>query len=282
MKSPEGGVSLAIGCYYGENMINFDIKEITPYVTFFGPIAGFIAIWDYLLRDSHKSKVWDGIVSIAQLGKRPLSFAFYGLITVTSVAMTIAILSISGIASKSESGSIIIGLKSSGPILLAVILKIVLFDYILALKSFSLVEFLISSGKDSNGKYGKSTITLGCLIVVCDLFLTGFLTGFFMNFSEAFQTRHINNNTASIPAVVQPAIDFFDSISLMVKESIRKSFYALNGTLIMYVSLLISAITEGVVKYLNIEDIKKNIFKILAAVLVFAVLVVAVARHFSD
>jgi len=267
-------------------MSAFDIREVTPYITFFGPIAGFIAIWDFLLRDVHKAKVWAGIVSLARLGRHPVSIAFYGFVTLASTAMTIAILSISGIAaSKSDGGPAIIGLKSSAPLLLAVILKILVFDYFLALKSFVVVRVLGGARKkvaENGGKGKKAALVFGALFVAYDIYFTALITAAFLNWSEAFQSVHVGSNTASVPAAIKPAVDFFDSINFMAKESVQKSFYALNGTLLMYSALLISATTDGVVRHLNVEDIKKNIFKILAATLVFCVLVVALARHVSE
>lgn len=262
----------------------FEIKEITPYITFFGPIAGFLAIWDYLLRDSHKARVWDAIVSLAQLGRNPFSLAFYGFVTLSSVFMTVGILSVSGIAAaKSDGGSVADALKSSGPLLLAVVLKIVLFDYVLAVKSYAIVGAL-SVGKqrlaENQGKGMSGLIVCGAALVAYDIYFTAAITALFLNWSEMFQTRHINDPL--IAEAVKPAVDFFDSMNFMAKETLSKSFYALNGALLMYASLLISAMTRGAITHLNVEDIKKNIFKVLAAAMVFCVLIVAVARHLSQ
>lgn len=264
-------------------MSTFNIRDVTPYITFFGPIAGFIAIWDFLLRDVHKATVWDGVVSLARLGRRPVSLAFYGFVTLASAVMTIAILSISGIAaSKSAGGSAIIGLKSSAPLLLAVILKILVFDYFLALKSFAVVRVLGGTRKkvvENGGKGTRAALVFGALFIAYDIYFTAVITASFLNWSEVFQSVHVGSNATNVPAAIKPAVDFFDSINFLAKESVQKSFYALNGTLLMYGALFISAVTDGVVRYLNVEDIKKNVFKILAAGLVFLVLVVAVARH---
>jgi hypothetical protein len=89
--------------------------------------------------------------------------------------------------------------------------------------------------------------------------------------------RHEN----SIPPGVAEALGFFDAINFIAKDTVQNSFYALNGTLIMYVALGFSAAARGTVAHLNVKGITDNIFKIIAAVGAFCVLVVAVSRHIA-
>jgi hypothetical protein len=47
----------------------------------------------------------------------------------------------------------------------------------------------------------------------------------------------------------------------MAKDTLQNSFYALNGTLIMYIALGFSAAARGTVVHLNVKGITDNIFE---------------------
>lgn len=258
-----------------------NLWEITPYIAVFGPIAAVIAVFDFLLHDRHKAKVFDFIVSLAQVGRHPVSLAFYGLTVLASLAFTFAIISINGaleaIASDSRST---IGFRSSGPILLAVFLKIVIWDYLVGLKSFAVIRGLQviwmripQYMKLRRLRFGISA----SLLVLVDLFITAVMTGAFLNWWEIFQSGQLAAGE-QIHWAPKPVVSFFDELNFMVKESIEKSFYVLNGSLFMYAVLALAAMAEGVVTHLNVDSIKNHIFRIFSASSVFLVLIVAATR----
>jgi len=256
-----------------------ELREITPYLTIYGPVAAVIVILDYVLTEPQKTATWNKIVAIARIGERPVSLAFYGLTTFVSCTFTLLILSIGGFAQAqgADGSSVLILLKSSGPILVAVFLKIVLIDYILAIKTFYFVRSFERASAEvlANGKISRSMNTMSAVVlIVCDLMLTGIITAGFINWAELFQASQMKE----VHTLTKPAAEFFDTLNFMAQETIQKSFYALNGSLQMYLALLVAATATGAIKHLNVSGITNNLFKLIAAFLGLFILVIAVAR----
>jgi hypothetical protein len=244
-------------------------------------IAG--ALLDYVVRDKHKSRVFDKLISIARVGSQPLSLAFYGLVTLVSVFFTVVVLWLNAKFHPPTGGaeSDLVGLKSAAPILLAVVIKILCGDYLLALKSSYILREIsgdwgTAKGKSTNRKW--AFIIFSALVISVDLLLTCFLTEAFLNWGEFFQTKHLNNIDAGWATSIR---NFFDSIDLVAKDAIQKSFYVLNGSLLMYLCALASLAATGTISHLNVKEMKKHIFKIIAGSGILLVLVVALVRDFA-
>jgi hypothetical protein len=258
-----------------------DLREITPLLTAFGPVAALIIVCDYILKEHQKSALFNFFLRVAQIGSRPLSFAFYGLVVVvaSSTLLTLGIISINGfievLTKQSERPT---GLReASAAIVIAIVFKILVLDYVLALKSFVLLRLLRVHVDTQRGPRRVLGTIPGMIAVFLDFFVTVMLTERALHWWQIFQTKH----ETSIPRGVAEALGFFDSINFMAKDTVQNSFYALNGTLIMYVALGFSAAARGTVAYLNIKGITDNIFKIIAAFGAFFVLVVAISRHIA-
>jgi hypothetical protein len=255
-----------------------DVREITPYLTFFGPLAAVIAAFDYILTDSQKERLFGRLVSVANIAYYPCTFAFYGLTTIFSVAATSAIIVIGGLAQQSEGAGILSMLKSSFPLLLAMIFKILTLDYMLALKSLSVAKsFSTNSGLRENltGKSRHMMRLLAAFVILIDLIITGFITGVVINWWEIVQA---SNLPTEMPKAMRPAADFFDEFNSLATGTIQNSFYALNGSLLAYAMLGVAQLANGMSTRLNITEMKKNVCKIIATFLVFIVFVVAIAR----
>ncbi|PYI93292.1 MAG: hypothetical protein DME97_06020 [Verrucomicrobia bacterium] len=256
-----------------------DLRDITPLLTAFGPIAALIIVFDYILTEHQKSKLFNLFVKVAQIGSKPLSFAFYGLVVICSTLLTLGIISINGfieiLTKQSERPT---GIReASAAIVIAIAFKILVWDYLLALKSFVLLRLLRVHIETKRGPRRVLGTIPGMIAVFLDFFVTVMLTERVLHWWQLFQMRHEN----SIPPGVAEALGFFDAINFIAKDTVQNSFYALNGTLIMYVALGFSAAARGTVARLNVKGITDNIFKIIAAVGAFCVLVVAVSRHIA-
>lgn len=257
-----------------------DLRDITPLITAFGPLALFIGIFDWLLREHHKAKLFNFFVRSAQLGSNPFSFGFYGFVVVCSVLFTFAILSINGsIGFLTGSAETSTWKESSAPILIAVVFKVLVWDYLLALKSFAVGTALRSEITSNNGQRKPAIASVpGAIFVLLDLLFTVMLTRAVLNSWEVFQNLHKD----SVPEKISDALGFFDSVNFFAKDTIKNSFYILNGSLLMYITMLLSAAARGTVAHLNVEDIQKNICKIIAAFGVFGIFVVSVSRRLAS
>ncbi len=191
-----------------------DIKDFTPFITLFGPLAIVGAILDYAVRDEHKTRVWNSLVSVARLGQRPFSVWFYGLVVVSSLMLTLALLSISGLWEVQRGGSGLDAVKSSGPLLLAIALKIFVLDYILSLKTYVLIKDL--SKGPSRPLPSAVTTALKVSIVAADLFLTGLITGMVLNWSELFQAQNLPTDTSNLAAPAKTLANFFDTLNFVI------------------------------------------------------------------
>jgi hypothetical protein len=106
------------------------LNDITPYITAYGPLGGLLVAADYFVLNRHKKRITDFLLSVAWLTERPRRLSFYFFIGFTSAALTLVILFLNGVVQQlSSGGSLNIGFKSVGPILLAVIFKVLVFDY---------------------------------------------------------------------------------------------------------------------------------------------------------
>ena len=56
--------------------------------------------------------------------------------------------------------------------------------------------------------------------------------------------------------------EFFDALSLLGKASMEYALYALNGTTLVWVLLLLARFSDGIVASVDAENIKRNICKV--------------------
>lgn len=257
-----------------------DLKDITPLITAFGPLALFIGMFDWILRDHHKERLFNFFVRSAQLGSKPLSFGFYGFVVVCSAIFTFAILSINGsIGVLTKSAESATWKESSAPILIAVVFKVLVWDYFLALKSFVVGTALRAEITTRKGTRKPAIASIpGAIFVLLDIIVTVMLTRAVLNWWEVKQALHED----AVPQKIADALGFFDSVNFFAKDTIKNAFYILNGSLVMYLAMLLSAAARGTVAHLNVDDIRKNICKIIAGFGVFGVFVVAVSRQLAS
>lgn len=265
--------------------MQLELKEITPILGVSAIIIGATTALDHLLRDRYKKRAFLFITSLAQVGHRPRSLKYYGLVTLVSLGFTLIIISVNGTLSTlgGETGSILRAFKSSGPLVLAVFFKVVVWDYLLALKSYyvfqSFQKVEIQTARTGN-KYSRHiTITV---IVLLDLWLAGILTAGLLNWSDVFQSSHAESVGKTVPNIAKAVSEFFSEISLMATDSIEKCFYVLNGSFFMYAALGFSALASGVGKYINAKETQKNLFKILGAFAMLTLLAILVCYKLAN
>ncbi len=179
-----------------------DLRQITPYLTIFGIFAALLACMDFVVPDSGKGRIFCGIASAAQIATKPFSFAYYGFVTIASIFLTVAIISIAGLGETNLARtSALVAAKSSGPLIFALVLKILIFDYILAIQAFLLVRILATKNV---ARWFLERPPLRWTFIVtyisADLYFTGILTAAFLNWWEIFQTLHAPTLAAKVPS----------------------------------------------------------------------------------
>lgn len=260
-----------------------EIRDITPYVTVFGPVAGIIVLGDYVLKSTYKARLWGKLSSVSRVGVQPLSLAFYGFVVLASAGFTLMILTANGIAQVAHGlGAPIDTLKSLGPILVPTLLKILVLDYLFALKSYALLRILwrVPSRISANSNSHVETTILSSLLFLADLVVTAGLTSELFQSGERLQATYITprlEEALRLPSLQQ----FFDSVSLVAKSAIQSSFYLLNGTFALYLALLVALGVGRLSPLVDEEGGKNNVCKIIAAIFTLLVLIVAFTREFN-
>jgi hypothetical protein len=143
---------------------------------------------------------------IAQIGSRPLSFAFYGLVVICSTLLTLGIISINGfvevLTKESERPT---GIReASAAIIIAIVFKILAWDYLLALKSFVLLRLLRVKIETKRGPRRVLGTIPGMIAVFLDFFVTVMLTERVFHWWLIFQTQH----EKALPQGVAEALGF--------------------------------------------------------------------------
>lgn len=206
----------------------YNLNDIAPYLLLAAPLLG--GLLDFALREEHKIKAFDKITSVAQIGERPFSLAFFGLMVVVSIYFTFLIISLNGMFQmiSGNSDNAIIGVKSAAPIVLAIAAKIIIWDYLLALKSFFIFQSLRSSlwkVRREVRVINLGSLTFAGLVIAVDLYFTALITSVFLRMGEAFQSEHVTAPTNDVVSpTVHQVISFFDMFNIVAKESIEYSF----------------------------------------------------------
>jgi len=186
---------------------------------------------------------------------------------------------------RGEGGSIWIVVKSSVPLLLAITLKIFLWDYVLAIKSAiftaSIWRSLATLPPEKSPKGLRLAMLIG-LIVLGDLFLSGALTGAFFYYAEHYQAMHLDPAVASSPAFPKSVKAFFDEMSFAAKDALENSFYVLNGTLLFYLSFGAAWLFDRLKGKVDEAQLQKNIFKVIAAFASLIILVSVISFKLAD
>lgn len=252
-----------------------NLGEFTPFLSIIAFLLGTVVVGDLVLKDGHKARLWQGILTVARLADRPTHLAFYCIIFALSLLSTLAIIAVSGLAEHQLLGAF----KSLGPVLLPIALKIVILDYLLALKTHALIRSLLAGPPREPGEppltYG--VIVASALVAFLDFALTAVITFMVFHWVEIFQAREVLPRIEASNAF--PTLrEFFDSVSLLGTAVIKHSFYALNGTALMWALLLIARMADGAVENLDGESIQRNICRIAGTILATAVAAVFFLR----
>ncbi|HLP08464.1 MAG TPA: hypothetical protein VK178_09875, partial [Opitutaceae bacterium] len=182
-------------------------------------------------------------------------------------------------------GSFWIVVKSSVPLLLAILLKIVLWDYALAIKSAlftaSFRHSLTTLPPEKQPKGLRRPILIG-LVILGDLFISGLLTGAFFYYAEHYQALHIDPAVASSSAFPKSVRAFFDEVSFAAKDALENSFYVLNGSLMFYLSFGAAWLIDRLKGKVDETQLQKNIFKVIAAFASLIILVSVISFKLAD
>jgi hypothetical protein len=241
-----------------------EVREFTPYLTVIGFVAGLIFLGDHVFKDSQKARLWDALLNVARLADRPLNGLFYVFVAALSLLATGGIVVLSGMAET----NLIDAVKSIGPLLLPVGLKILVLDYVFALKSSWIIRQLLLGPppRPDEPRFSWQVILASCVVVLVDFVGTAFITVVIFHHVEFFQAQQILPRLEASDSL--PSLrSFFDTVSLMAKASIEYSLYALNGTTFIWVLLVIARLSDRMVTSLDADSIKRNIFKIIGTLL---------------
>jgi hypothetical protein len=298
-----------------------DVANVWPAARFFTLVLGGIAMLDWIVKKKHKSVVFQWFLRVAQVGSRPISGAFYAVVVITSVLLTYGIVLVNA-RIEVLSGRVIEAPSTQeviAPLLLGLIFKILVWDYLLALKTFAFLKGLRGEVKTRvRGPARKLVITApGIIFIMVDFVITVTTTHLVLDSLESFQDRQVQSIAkaeeakprttrppatpsavpneersadAGPPAQPEPAksllwrvadrLGLFDAVDFFSKDTLKLSLCLLNGTSLMYLFMLFSAVARGAVKHLDVEGITTHFFRIMAGVGVICVGIVAVAGGF--
>jgi hypothetical protein len=119
-------------------------SDYGTYLSIVGIVFGLGPVLDKLFNEHAKAKALHALTWFVMLPERNLSLRFYRIICVASLLMTaLAVANVGGIESLTEGGPHFrVTLKSTGPLIIALLLKITFYDYIMAAKSSDLMRAL--------------------------------------------------------------------------------------------------------------------------------------------
>lgn len=175
-----------------------DAADFWPQTGFFGIVLGGIVILDWIVKKEHKSAIFHWFLRVAQVSSRPVSSAFYVVIVITSILVTYGIIFVDArIAILTgrllEAPSI---QEVISPVLLGLIFKTLIWDYMLALKTFVFVKGLRGDFKLKEGRPGKRVkirMAPRVLFITVDFVFTVTSTHFVFDSLESFQYRQVQS-----------------------------------------------------------------------------------------
>ncbi len=235
---------------------------------------------DYYLSASVKDKVGDLLLAVNQSVKHALSWRFYFVLLFFSMFFTTIIFGFMGLADVflSSGSSETIALKSAAPILLALVLKVIFWDYLMALKSAWLMKAYLSV--EVVTKADKAQLVIS---IFTDLALTAFLTSIFINFGGLLQ-EHASDVASS--EVVRPLSlklsEFFDEIKFAIMKSVQNAHYFLNGSLAFYICFMLAWLGRDESGITESGRIRTSPFQTISLILTILIVVLLGAFYMAD
>lgn len=222
---------------------------------FFAYLGGLIAItspiafFDLLVPPHARAKLGTSLQRGLMQVRRPLTRAGYFFILFGSVFFTLLILIINGLWIKwDDSGHFLQSLKSdgfitavrtSGPLVLALLFKLFIWDYVLAVKSAYVFDHaLFYAAREVPGKGLALLLTLALF----DVWLSSAFTAAIVTRIELWQMGPLAQS-ASGWNWTKPLESFFNELNLFAKTSIQFAHYWLNGALLYYFCYLLSPLS---------------------------------------
>lgn len=261
------------------------LTELATYLGIVGFAAFLVAQFDLVIPRSLRRKVARFLKSGTEFATQPLSLRSYFFVVVSSLVLSAIILvSSGGLQRISEGDGVSLALKSAGPILLAFGLKVLIWDYLMCLKSGVLVYAVRSRSRGNPGSAGRMKISIGFAMAITflalfDLSLTTLFTADFVKFLESVQAQKLAQQLSESPLIPPSWKDFFDSINLIVKEVIEKSLFVLNGSLIFYGGAVVALITSEKRGFIDWQSIEEKPFTSVAFALALVSSVVLVVFY---
>lgn len=230
-----------------------------------------------MLNDDTKKRVCRQFISFIHVATRPLTLHFYLICILGSVFCTLVVILASG-AFRFLSESVDLSLtafKATAPLLLAIGFKILVLDYVLAVKTAFIYVAVEEAGNNPPPQKKltkKDLLVAKGLLFGLDLVLSTGLTALLLTYAEHFQSIHADKVIHSdvLPKSIKA---FFDEFHFVLKESIANAHYLLNGSLIFYVLFGFSRLVESSLHRIDMPQIQKNIFKLFGALAAIIVLI---------
>lgn len=236
------------------------------------PLVPLVLLADNLASSNCKKALLSLLIRKAGLLTKAASAPFYWFVLVTSIWLSLLIVTVNGMlrVPSGIGGSWFDAARSLGPLLLAVLVKVLVLDYILALKSASLARMF-----DTGGSWRVRVVVPG-VVVLLDLALSAVLVAAVINWTEVIQSTYVQpalENRASL-GIFRRVVEFFHTIIFIMKDSMSYAFYVLNGSLIYYMTLGFRALAMGAWKHFDAEAAAASVFKIVGTIFTFVVFII--------
>jgi hypothetical protein len=256
-----------------------NFSDYGTYVGVLGFLTFCIATLDVVFTARVKDRVANAIRYCFRLAEDTKSARFYFFVLAFSVIMTVLVVAlVGGIGALHDlTDPWGVALKSTGPLILALVLKVSVWDYCMAQKS----SFLMRCISPETVGLGKRIDWTRGIIIGLDLLISTVVTGLFIHTIENFQVEAGKSNSG-IGRIIPPSVrEFFDELNLFAKYAVQVSVYLLNGASIFYIGSAITWISHPSKDVLNWANIRKFPFTTIACILGLLCFVIVSSAYFA-
>jgi hypothetical protein len=237
---------------------------LANYATYLGVMAillGLIAGLDIVFPDRIKLGFGSIIRRLLLACGNPFGIGGYIFVLSSSAILTIYVALLTGVLNTliEKSELLYLPLKSAGPLITALVLKVLLWDYFMAIKSYAIIQLTRKEHArqlDTGKTPGPVTFVL-IIVGLSDVLLSTAITQSFMSTFEMSSLEKMVGAENLQNATPKSFSNFFDEISFSLKFSLERAFYILNGTFIYYLGALLSKVAStdyGIINWRSIEN----------------------------
>lgn len=196
------------------------ITEITPYIGIAMPFAAAWFLLDVILKDSIKVGFARWLRKLTETFKNPFSFKFYLVSVISSILLTGVILLFAGFIKSvaDQDISFSIAVKSAAALLVGVFIKILLLDWLLAIKTVVFLSLFIALIRKSVRK--RLAKSLLVLFVIFDIFSSMLFVNSALGDASEWQVRQIEKADL---AALEEKLEELKQKKIRIEELLRKA-----------------------------------------------------------